>query len=222
MYKIFDKIYNISVWWGSIISIMHTTFWLVITCSYSQTNFSVHYSRIIFHVSRSFYIKVPILVAPNEPKNLRVLNRNYNQIHVTWVRPDHFYGVIKRFSVVINDTYINNLVKQLKNETFYYTLQSLKPNTLYKIHIKAHTESTASDPSNELYVRTTMKPGNLVPCPVLFAIVLIFVLSTESVFICFTHASLVLLNLYFSQQWSVVCNSLRHFFIYPLNWIRFC
>ena len=98
-----------------------------------------------------------------------MLNKDYKQIHLTWIRPDHFYGVLKRFSVVVNDTHSDTLAKQLRNKTFYYTLQSLKPNTLYEIHIEAQTESITSDPSNKLYVRTTMKPGNLVTTCMLIA-----------------------------------------------------
>ena len=98
-----------------------------------------------------------------------MLNKDYKQIHLTWIRPDHFYGMLKRFSGVVNDTHSDTLAKQLRNKTFYYTLQSLKPNTLYEIHVEAQTESITSDPSNKLYVRTTMKPGNLVATSMLFA-----------------------------------------------------
>ena len=98
-----------------------------------------------------------------------MLNRDYKQIHLTWIRPDHFYGVLKRFSVVVNDTHSDTLAKQLRNETFYYTLQSLKPNKLYEIHFEIQTESITLDPSNKLYVSTTMKPSNSVATSMLFA-----------------------------------------------------
>ena len=98
-----------------------------------------------------------------------MLNRDYKEIPLTWIRSDHFYGVLKQFSVVVNDTHSDTLAKQLRNETFYYTLQSLKPNTLHEIHFEARTESITLDPSIKLYVRMTMKPGNLVTTSMLFA-----------------------------------------------------
>ena len=100
---------------------------------------------------------------------MRVLNRDYKEIPLTWIRSDHFYGVLKQFSVVVNDTHSDTLAKQLRNETFYYSLQSLKPNTLYEMHFEAQTESITLDPSIKLYVRMTMKPGNLVTTSMLFA-----------------------------------------------------
>ena len=113
-----------------------------------------------------------ILVVPNEPKNLKVIDKCYSQVHLTWTRPDRLYGVLKRFSVVVNDTHSKIIAKQLKNDTFFYTLEGLEPNTLYKIHVEAHTEMIAPNPRNKLYVKTTTKPGNLVASLTLFQSIL--------------------------------------------------
>ena len=87
----------------------------------------------------------------------------YDTLNLQWDRPRHINGVLRKYTISYTNTsgtYVDELTRDLKNSTFYYTLRFLKLETNYKVLVQAHTKDHASPPSPTSESQTWLK-GNL-------------------------------------------------------------